>query len=268
MSSNNIERYKASQLKNVQMKQLAILKIIDSICKKHDIEYWLDGGTLLGAVRHKGFIPWDDDIDIAMKASDLERFEKAAKEELPEWLFLQNRHTDPFCKEDITKVRDMNSIYIEYSDTFYEPYERGIYVDIFPMVPYPSISRIFIKKVCRGYSVANSIIAKPQRITLRSLSEFLYFSIKKRILSIVWKAVCAIRPQDTFFSNIIKQNGYGIRPRQDAIFPTRPIVFNEETFRGPANPDAYLKDLYGEYMQLPPEDKRKGHAVFYMESLI
>ena len=56
--------------------------------------------------------------------------------------------------------------------------------------------------------------------------------------------------------------------RQDSIFPTKPIMFNGETFRGPANPDAYLKDLYGDYMQLPPEDKRKGHAAFYIENLI
>ena len=267
MGSNNIERYKASQLRNVQLKQLAILKQIDGICKKHSIEYWLDGGTLLGAVRHGGFIPWDDDIDIAMKASDVERFEKAAKEELPEWLFLQNRHTDPFCKEDITKVRDLNSLYIEYSDTFYEPYERGIYVDIFPMVPYPSISRGFVKKVCRGYSVANSILAKPQRITFRSLSEFLYFSIKKRILGIAWKIVCAIRPKDTFFSNIIKQNGYGIMHLTKDIFPISTISFEDTTFCAPCNPDGYLSDLYGNYMQLPPEEKRKGHAIFYVPEL-
>lgn len=267
MGSNNIERYKASQLRNVQMKQMAILKEIDAICQKHDIEYWLDGGTLLGAVRHKGFIPWDDDIDIAMRASDIERFEKAAKEELPEWLFLQNRQTDPFCKEDITKVRDLNSLYIEYSDTFYEPYERGIYVDIFPMVPYPSVSRGFIKKVCRGYSVANSILSKPQRITLRSLTEFLYFSLKKRILGIVWKTTCALRPKDEFFSNIIQQNGYGIMHRAKDIFPVSTISFEDTTFCAPFNPDAYLSDLYGNYMQLPPEEKRKGHAIFYIPEL-
>ncbi len=267
MGSNNIERYKASQLRNVQMKQMAILKQIDGICQKHNIDYWLDGGTLLGAVRHKGFIPWDDDIDIAMRASDIERFEKAAKEELPEWLFLQNRQTDPFCKEDITKVRDLNSLYIEYSDTFYEPYERGIYVDIFPMVPYPSVSRGFIKKVCRGYSVANSILSKPQRISLRSLAEFLYFSIKKRILGIMWKTACALKSKDEFFSNIIQQNGYGIMHRTKDIFPVSTISFEDTTFCAPCNPDAYLSDLYGNYMQMPPEEKRKGHAIFYVPEL-
>ena len=156
MGSDNIERYKVSQLRKVQIKQLTILKEIDRICKKHHIEYWLDGGTLLGAVRHRGFIPWDDDIDIAMKASDLKQFETIAKKELPTWLFLQNRQTDPYCKEDITKIRDLNSLYIEYSDTFNQPYEMGIFVDIFPMIPYPSISRGFAKKLCRGYSVANT----------------------------------------------------------------------------------------------------------------
>ena len=113
MGSNNIEKYKVSQLRKVQIKQLTILKEIDRICKKHNIDYWLDGGTLLGAVRHRGFIPWDDDIDIAMKASDIKQFETIAQKELPTWLFLQNRQTDPYCKEDITKIRDLNSLYLE-----------------------------------------------------------------------------------------------------------------------------------------------------------
>ena len=267
MGSNNIEKYKVSQLRKVQIKQLTILKEIDRICKKHHIEYWLDGGTLLGAVRHRGFIPWDDDIDIAMKASDLKQFETIAKKELPTWLFLQNRQTDPYCKEDITKIRDLNSLYIEYSDTFNQPYEMGIFVDIFPMIPYPSISRGFAKKLCRGYSVANSIIDKPQRISFRSVSEYIYFSIKKVFLGIVWKILCATKPKNIFFSNIIKQNGYGIMHLTKDIFPLSTITFEGETFCAPRNPDGYLTDLYGDYMQLPPEEKRKGHAVFFIPEL-
>ena len=267
MSSNNIERYKTLQLRKVQLKQLTILKEIDRICKKHHIEYWLDGGSLLGAVRHKGFIPWDDDIDIAMKASDLKRFEAIAKDELPKWLFLQNRHTDPYCKENITKIRDLNSLYIEYSDTFYQSYEMGIFVDIFPMVPYPSVSRGLVKKICRGYSVAYSITNKPKRISFNTLFEFLYFYLKEIFLGIVWKIICVIKPNDTFFSNIIKQNGYGIMHRTKDIFPISTITFEDATFSAPCNPDGYLKDLYGDYMQLPPEEKRKGHAVFYIADL-
>lgn len=267
MGSNNIEKYKVSQLRKVQIKQLTILKEIDRICKKHNIDYWLDGGTLLGAVRHRGFIPWDDDIDIAMKASDIKQFETIAQKELPTWLFLQNRQTDPYCKEDITKIRDLNSLYLEYSDSFNEPYEKGIYVDIFPMVPYPSVSPGLVKKICRGYSVAHSITNKPKRISFHTLFEFLYFYLKKVFLGIVWKILCAINSNDTFFSNIIKQNGYGIMHRTKDIFPVSTITFEDTTFSAPCNPNGYLTDLYGDYMQLPPKEKRKGHAVFFIPEL-
>ena len=71
---NKLEQFKQQQLRRCQLKQLTILEEIDRICRKHNITYWLDGGTLLGAVRHGGFIPWDDDIDIAMPLDDARRF--------------------------------------------------------------------------------------------------------------------------------------------------------------------------------------------------
>ena len=73
--------------------------------------------------------------------------------------------------------------------------------------------------------------------------------------------------KDEFYSNTLNNNGYGIMHRRDSIFPVKEIDFEGEKLLGPANPDAYLTDLYRDYMQLPPEDKRKGHAVFYLEDL-
>lgn len=75
---NNIKAYTQQNLRSCQLKQLSILEEIDKICKRHNIEYWLDGGSLLGAIRHGGFIPWDDDIDIAMSLEDEKRFEQIA----------------------------------------------------------------------------------------------------------------------------------------------------------------------------------------------
>ena len=95
---NNIKAYTQQNLRSCQLKQLSILEEIDKICKRHNIEYWLDGGSLLGAIRHGGFIPWDDDIDIAMSLEDEKRFEQIAPKELPEWLFLQTPATDPGSK--------------------------------------------------------------------------------------------------------------------------------------------------------------------------
>ena len=94
--SNKLTTYLDRHRRAVQLKQLGILKAIDAICLRHGIDYWLDGGTILGAVRHGGFIPWDDDIDIAMRLDDLPRFVEAARRELPEGLYTNTRHR-PQC---------------------------------------------------------------------------------------------------------------------------------------------------------------------------
>ena len=99
---DNLEQFKLTQLRRAQLKQLSILEEIDRICRKHSIRYWLDGGSLLGAVRHGGFIPWDDDIDIAMPLEDMQRFVEIAPKELREGLRLQTPETED-TREPIVK---------------------------------------------------------------------------------------------------------------------------------------------------------------------
>ncbi len=265
---SNIGKYMNEHIAGVQKKELAILCAIRDICERNNIEYWLDGGTCLGAVRHGGFIPWDDDIDIAMRKEDVSRFVEIAKKELPKELFLQNRETDPSFTLPITKVRDTNSLTIEFSDDFSRPYQKGLFVDIFPFVPYPNISRKLCKIIAKGYCKANNILHKSHVYSWRSVAELLWFGAKRACYLMVWKLVSIILRGKIYSGNTLAENGYGIMHRIDSIFPTKPIAFEGETFSGPANPDAYLTDLYGDYMQLPPEDKRKGHAAFYIEKLV
>jgi lipopolysaccharide cholinephosphotransferase len=266
--NKNLEKYMQGHLAAVQNKEFRILCAIRDICERNNIDYWLDGGTCLGAVRHGGFIPWDDDIDIAMRREDMPRFAEAAKRELPEGLFLQTNETDPTYTHPMIKVRDMNSLMVEFSDDFSRPYQKGLFVDIFPMIPYPTISRSLCKKIAKGFCKANGIMSKPHTYSWRSVAELFWFGAKRIYYRSLWSLFNIIKKKDTYYSNTLAECGYGIMHRQDSIFPTKPIMFNGETFRGPANPDAYLKDLYGDYMQLPPEDKRKGHAAFYIENLI
>ncbi len=268
MKNKFLEQYKQQTLRTCQLKQLHILEEIDAICRRHDIEYWLDGGTLLGAVRHGGFIPWDDDIDIAMRKEDMHRFCEIAHQELSDNLFLQTPENEPDVKEQIVKVRDLNSFYVEPSDNFSASYQKGLYVDIFPMEKYPTISRTLAKSITLGVSKSWSILRKSHYYSLRSFAEFFWFSAKYALCRLIWAIICKIKPKDTYMSNIILNNGYGIMHRQDSIFPLKEIQFEGKTFLGPNNLDAYLKDLYKNDMEIPPVEKRQIHSIFIMPELI
>ncbi len=259
--------YMARHRRSVQLKELAILREIDAICRRHGIAYWLDGGTLLGAVRHKGFIPWDDDIDIAMRRADALRFVEVARTELPPHLFMQTPQTDPSVKFPILKVRDLDSLIVEPGDDFRLPYAKGLYVDIFPMVDYPSVSPRFVRRAARGYCRANAILHERHTYSWRSVAELFYFGTKRAVCRLLWAAACHLARRGEYLSNTLDNNGYGIMHRTDSVFPLGTAEFEGGCFSAPANPDAYLRDLYGDYMALPPEEKRHGHAAFYRATL-
>lgn len=261
-----IKEYSQQNLRACQLKQLAILEEIDKICKRHKIEYWLDGGTLLGAVRHGGFIPWDDDIDIGMSLEDEKRFEEIAPKELPDWLYLQTPKSDPGSKEPITKIRDCNSLYIEQGDDFCQPYVKGIFVDIFPFVDYPDIPRSWIKTLTKGISKSYSILNHRHTYSLRSFAEFFYFGGKYCLCSALWKVV-GLFGKKTRYSDVPFLNGRGISFDKKAVKPLGTIKFEGKEFPAPCNPDSYLTDLYGDYMKIPPVEKREFHSIFILPEL-
>lgn len=115
------------------MRMLEILVEVDKICKKHDIPYWLSSGTLIGAFRHNGFIPWDDDLDIEMLRKDYLRLLQVLPDELPDWLALQNDETDPAYFFFFTKVRDRRSRMLEQNGYDRMWQEQGIFIDILPV---------------------------------------------------------------------------------------------------------------------------------------
>ncbi len=262
-----LEQFKQRNLRRAQLKQLTILEEIDRICRKHGISYWLDGGSLLGAVRHGGFIPWDDDIDIAMPADDARRFAEIAPSELRDGLRLQTPETEP-TREPIMKVRDLNSFYVEGNEDFSLPYSKGLFVDIFPMIDYPDVPKTFCKKYGRGMSKCYSILHHSHQYSWRAAIELFYFGAKYIYYKCMWKIAFATRQKGTYMSNILINNGYGIMHRRDSIFPLSTVEFEGKRFSAPANTDAYLTDLYKNYMQIPPKDKQKVHSVFIMPDLI
>ena len=116
-------------LREAQILMKTILRDIDKICRENNISYWIESGTMLGAKRHNGFIPWDDDIDIGMMRKDYERFLELAPSHLPDDLFLQNAQLDSGVENSWSKVRHKYSKLIE---EYNAEYHEGLFVDIFP----------------------------------------------------------------------------------------------------------------------------------------
>ena len=126
-----------SLLRRQQMRMLDILLEVDRICREHGIRYWLSSGTLIGAVRHGGFIPWDDDLDIEMMRADYLRLMQVLPRELPDWLALQHADTDEYYFYFYAKVRDRRSRMLETLDYGRQLKEQGIFIDIFPLSAIP-----------------------------------------------------------------------------------------------------------------------------------
>lgn len=242
-------------LRKAQLRMLEILKVVDNICRKHNIPYIIDGGTCLGAIRHGGFIPWDDDLDISLMIDDYKRLCDVLKKELPEDLIFQDKTTDKYYHLSFAKVRDKNSFF--YEPSFNEKVkEQGVFIDIFPL----ERGNVKIK---RPISILYSFAFKRLRHNMGG--KFGHF-----LSCLIWPFAKTMVSLLRFFSFLMPKDqliyAYGTTSysrhqlSKKAIFPPKPIVFEGYEFMGAANPDAYLKSLYGDYMKIPPKEKRQIHA--------
>lgn len=231
---------------------LDILLEVDKICQKHSITYWLDFGTLLGAVRHGGFIPWDDDLDICVLRKDRKRLINLLKSELPSNLSVQNvkRLGSTF---GFFKVLDKNSRITQCDGT-----TLGIFIDIFYMERGNAVIRKFInyfyRRSCR--IVEGSYIAqtKQEKVVAYIMYPFVKLMVfMARITRFLIPRKQIIYPYE--------QNIYlSVQQYKNILFPLTLIKFEEKEFFAPANTDLYLKNIYGDYMQIPPIEKRQVHA--------
>ena len=150
------------QTKNIQKVSLEILKKIDRVCQELGIGYFICGGSMLGAVRHGGFIPWDDDIDIGMLRKDYEVFLKEGQRLLGDEVFLQTRETDPEIPYLFSKVRANNTLYVTNYNVF-RNFHKGICVDVFPFDNIPDKEKeqnAFRKQVRFWEKIHNRVVNK------------------------------------------------------------------------------------------------------------
>ena len=253
-----------SPLRRLQLRMLDILLEIDQICQKHHIRYWLSSGTLIGALRHGGFIPWDDDLDIEMMREDYLKLMKVLPDELPDWLALQNSDTDPNYFFFYAKIRDRRSKMLENTNYDRIWKEQGIYIDIFPMEKHPIRLHKFTEKtVGHMYKIwrtsTNDAKSIKQVRRIYNFNDRFVFPLLRAFLSVVNALLSIVNCQLSTITS-----GMGIpyhNPRyEDEIFPLTTHEFEGHELPVPGNADAHLRHIYGDYMQLPDLDKLAPHV--------
>ncbi len=263
------ERFVADvPLRQAQLIMLRLLKVIDHICRENNIEYWLDGGTLLGAVRHKGFIPWDDDIDIAMMRDDFNRFMELVNDYLPDDMYMQTPESDPgyFRLATSYKVRDTKSFFLEGREDGSEPYHLGVWVDIFVYDHLPeskkrrSFNNYITKKILKLKRAKQSVEEGYHGYALYRFAAKLF---SMETLNSTLQSF--IEESNQKYNRLI---GFGYDSslkrvyEKEKFFPLIEVEFEGASFLAPKDCDYYLKETYGDYMQLPPlEEQKPKHLV-------
>lgn len=255
----NFNKYNAigTDLRKMQLRMLEMLEFLDYICQKHNIPYWISAGTLLGAVRHGGFIPWDDDLDIEMQKHDYKKLLKALKTEMSDKYVLQTHQSDRNYIFPIAKLRDKNSHISELHNADKNYKYRGIYIDIF----YLDNGNYFFGRLAVNFQkfvyvlslVKNDkvgLLLSLKVITFGLLNNLVFPAI--RFLIYLFRVKTKIVTLGTGLTKLINM---------DNIFPLQKILFEGKYFNAPADTDAYLKDRYGDYMKIPDPQKRQTHTL-------
>lgn len=246
-----------SPLRRQQLVMLDMVRELDRICRKYSIPYFLYGGTLLGAVRHDGFIPWDDDLDVGLMRKDYLRLMKILPSELPSHMVLQTNETDRNYFYFFAKIRDTRSFLDEgaYDRAFSY---RGIFIDIFPF---------------------DKLHLPLQRLKLQSYAYTLYRNgngseaALRKIRALTWFNRCVSFPVLRAISRLTDGKtltyDFGIPFHlvydEKDIFPLTTHVFEGVQLSVPGNSDHMLQSQFGDYMRLPADLDHVEHHVERLE---
>lgn len=264
------------EFREMQLMQLDMIKELDRVCRKHNIKYTIFGGTLLGAVRHKGYIPWDDDADIAMLREEYEKFKKVVHELNPKICYFQDHKTDPNYRWGYAKLRRTNTKYVRVGQEHIKC-KTGFFIDIFPMddIPKTTIGQVFNDFYCFCLrKVLYSEVGKFSKNETKFMRKFYNVLSKIPTIKIYNKLDKMSKKSKNSTSNRVRTYLF---PATGKLYKKNPIKlrygmpkewfldlqeyeFEGFKFYGTKDYDVALEYIYGDYMTLPPEDKRDPHA--------
>ncbi|MCI8346522.1 MAG: LicD family protein [Bacilli bacterium] len=278
----NQDYYSEKTLKKLQKIELGILKDFDKICMENHLEYFICGGSAIGIVRHHGFIPWDDDIDVAMPRSDYDRFLKIAKEKYSKKYSIMNNEQNP--KFPLMNTRwGLNGTEYKTEDLKDIPGNFGIFLDIFCFDNIPDDDKLMKKQATKAWFFGKLLVLSGVK------KPTLYcYGIKKKILQGIFflahyilklfhissrsfykKALqYAIQYNDEKtkrFAYLFDPQRYTSIVNKEDIYPLKRMKFENIEVNVASKIEKYLETRYGDYMTLPPEEKRHTHPPYSLK---
>ena len=261
-----------SPLRLIQLLQLKLLLDLRDVCKKLSIDYYLIAGSLLGAVRHGGFIPWDSDADVALLRKDYEVLAKNANL-FKETVFLQSDYTDVKNQTGFAKLRLKHTIFLEKGNEFSNRNNQGLYIDIFPLdknIKRSRYSNYFIHylykylvrlKAYKNGKIVSSSLSKSIVSNIICLPSIF---IPLRVLLALQNSICQ-RDSNKVSQHVNNYNSkYGLEKQYmhlDTYLPPAVVTFEGFSFSAPSKIDEWLNNIYGDYMMLPKKQLNFTHEL-------
>lgn len=262
------------ELKQVQDIQKELINEVKRICKKCNIHFGMVGGTMLGAIRHKGYIPWDDDADIGFLRTEYEKFREACKSELNhEKYYIQDLRDTEGYRWGYGKLRRKNTEFTRLHQEFM-PYEQGISIDLMPFDNVPDgwltrrlhFFRCFIYRKLFWSEVGSRA---EQKIKIRIIYKLIRLIPMKQVIKSYQRFIDTSQKKKTKLVRILTfptpKGVYGYERRWYTQLGM--YRFDDMMLPGARDYDGYLKIKYGNYMELPPVDKRKIHPISKLKLL-
>ena len=255
--------------RKLQLRILDIVKDVDKICRENDIDYYILYGSALGAIRHQGFIPWDDDFDIGMTFDNYVKFLEICEKKLDKnKYYVQTPEKEKNYYLSFSKIRDIRTTLIEEGNENID-IVRSVYIDVFPLVGIPNNKiKERILKINRAFMLSANMNVINNKFLRCIFDIILKIFGRRKILKYTTKRCfkyntndceywCSIADGDGYIQNKIKREIYG-KPKY--------VKFEDIMLPVPENTDKYLKNIYGDYMKIPSEEQInfREHTPYYL----